>query len=122
MKCILNPRAAAALSGVAVLCSTALCALNEQPASGYLCHIPPEGIEHTLRIALEDASGVDPADWGANQAGRCFDTHGSAAGDDRFELLVCGGGAGRSIGVQVEIGPTGRALSRPMGCGPREWR
>jgi hypothetical protein len=63
---------------------------------------------------------ADPADWPANQAGRCFDTHGSADDGDRFELLVCAGGAGRSLGVQVEVAPTGRAASRRMGCGEPE--
>lgn len=118
MKRILTARGAAVLSGAALACTTALGALSEG-SFGYLCHIPAEGIDHTLRIGL-DAGHMDPADWLANQAGRCFDTHGSASGGERFELLVCGGGAGRSLGVQVEVGPTGRPFSRTMGCGSEE--
>jgi hypothetical protein len=121
MKRILSARAAAALSGAALACSTALGALTEGPSPGYLCHIPEEGIEHTLRIALDEgAGGADPGDWIANHAGRCFDTRGSATGAHHFELLVCGGAAGRSLGVQVEIAPTGRPLSRTMGCTSEE--
>lgn len=110
----------AVLAGVALGFSAALGAGpgDLRAAPDALCHVPREGIDHTLLVA-DDSGGraPDPADWRPNAAGRCFDTRGASGGEDRFALLVCDNGPGRSMGIEVEAGPVGRPRSRAMGCG-----
>lgn len=122
--CILATLTGAVLAGSAALGAKPDSGPPEPTFAEYLCHVPKEGLDKTMRIEVTDGQAHQDraADWMANQAGRCFDTHGSSQREDLFELLVCHDGPGRSMGLQVEIGPTGRVMTRSMGCGSPEWQ